>query len=336
MSRLTSLVAIGLLFGVTAAHGAETISENFDFGLGFSDGTWNFTENSGNNTPTTQGDFTFTPTAVRLNYSPTGPTFSNRTLTDGSGVSGVAYVSQDGVSNFTVDVTGSYDGIAPLDVNLLSPGYQLTVEITQLSIYGARESRFPPDPVQTTLAWQELTSGHGQNSPSVPLVDVGPAPATINIAGNYTQLVWDVPDYSVPVTSLNTPFTRSFQILNSSVNDYRLIDGLEVKGRVILTYNSIAPAEDADFDDDDDVDGNDFLIWQRGVGGANGTGNANGNADDDTDVDGNDLAIWKSEFGTPQAASAASPVPEPAGVLLATLGILGLGLTRSRRPFSRR
>jgi hypothetical protein len=89
--------------------------------------------------------------------------------------------------------------------------------------------------------------------------------------------------------------------------------------------------QDADFDGDNDVDGADFLIWQRGMGGANVT-NADGNADGDADVDADDLAIWKTKFGmTPQAVNV-SAIPEP-GVL--TLGGMSLativGLVRRRR-----
>jgi hypothetical protein len=56
---------------------------------------------------------------------------------------------------------------------------------------------------------------------------------------------------------------------------------------------------DADFDEDSDVDGNDFLIWQRGViptGTLTGT-NATGDANADTNVDGADLNFWKVATG---------------------------------------
>jgi hypothetical protein len=58
----------------------------------------------------------------------------------------------------------------------------------------------------------------------------------------------------------------------------------------------------ADFNSDGDVDGGDFLAWQRGYGTQ--TPNAvksDGDADDDLDVDGNDLAFWGSQFGTSSA-----------------------------------
>lgn len=76
--------------------------------------------------------------------------------------------------------------------------------------------------------------------------------------------------------------------------------------------------EDADFDNDDDVDGNDFLIWQRnyGTAGDNSQGNANG----DGAIDGADLAIWRSQFGSGGSATAAvSTIPEPAAASLLLL-----------------
>ena len=59
----------------------------------------------------------------------------------------------------------------------------------------------------------------------------------------------------------------------------------------------------ADFDNDGDVDGIDFLAWQRGLG-ASPAITSDGDADNDADVDGDDLAVWENQFG--QAASSAA------------------------------
>jgi hypothetical protein len=72
----------------------------------------------------------------------------------------------------------------------------------------------------------------------------------------------------------------------------------------------------ADFDSDGDVDGSDFLRWQRGVGASGSTANrANGDADLDFDVDGVDLAFWRSSFGgaatAPAAVAGARSVTQP-------------------------
>ena len=65
-----------------------------------------------------------------------------------------------------------------------------------------------------------------------------------------------------------------------------------------------APAT-GDFDNDSDVDGPDFLTWQRAYGLTAGATRADGDADADGDVDANDLAIWQMQFGAPQPAAAA-------------------------------
>ncbi|MBN1853134.1 MAG: PEP-CTERM sorting domain-containing protein [Pirellulales bacterium] len=80
--------------------------------------------------------------------------------------------------------------------------------------------------------------------------------------------------------------------------------------------------ENADFNADGDVDGADFLVWQRGFGTASGANPADGDANGDGAVNAADLAIWKSQFGTGGASAgglAGTAVPEPS-----TLGLAGL------------
>jgi hypothetical protein len=64
---------------------------------------------------------------------------------------------------------------------------------------------------------------------------------------------------------------------------------------------SVIPPEpsdlEADFDEDIDVDGTDFLTWQRGNGTTSSAGLSDGDANGDEAVNGIDLGIWKSEFG---------------------------------------
>jgi len=65
------------------------------------------------------------------------------------------------------------------------------------------------------------------------------------------------------------------------------------------TFNTSTPS--ADFDHDGDVDGNDFLVWQRGFG---------------AEFDATDLANWRSQFGSITATAAVGAVPEPASLVL--------------------
>jgi hypothetical protein len=90
-----------------------------------------------------------------------------------------------------------------------------------------------------------------------------------------------------------------------------------VNGRIdIGAFEVQAPS--ADFDGDGDVDGRDFLAWQRGYGTSAPTAvKSNGDADNDLDVDGNDLVVWRGQYGTGGLSALGSPLSageEGAGV----------------------
>jgi hypothetical protein len=100
-------------------------------------------------------------------------------------------------------------------------------------------------------------------------------------------------------------------------------------GWVYLVSNSLpAASSTADFDGDGDVDGADFLVWQRGAGA--GTTKLEGDANGDQVVDAADLTIWRAEFGYPNQA-ASQPTPEPSSAaMLAAASIAALGAARQR------
>jgi hypothetical protein len=75
-----------------------------------------------------------------------------------------------------------------------------------------------------------------------------------------------------------------------------------VGGRIDIgafEVQSETPPPSADFDGDGDVDGRDFLAWQRGFG-TSGATQGDGDADHDEDVDGDDLGVWQEQYGTSQ------------------------------------
>lgn len=98
---------------------------------------------------------------------------------------------------------------------------------------------------------------------------------------------------------------------------------------VVLTLNPNAPTPNADFNDDGVVNGNDFLIWQRGYGGPGGL--LQGDANGDNVVNAADLQVWKDQFGPPAAKGAVGAVPEPASLALLASAVGGLLLAQRRR-----
>ena len=76
----------------------------------------------------------------------------------------------------------------------------------------------------------------------------------------------------------------------------------------------LEPPLTADVDDDGDVDGNDLLVIQRGLGDA---------------YDGGDIAAWQAQFG--QGGGGVSAVPEPSSLTALAAGAAGVAWYRRRR-----
>jgi hypothetical protein len=104
------------------------------------------------------------------------------------------------------------------------------------------------------------------------------------------------------------PFLIALNLNVSDVSKYQL-GATEINAAAGLA---------ADFDADLDVDGRDFLLWQRTYGSAGSNLPADGSLD--KTVDAADLSIWKSQLGRqvtlPMAVTSGAAVPEPAAALL--------------------
>jgi hypothetical protein len=90
----------------------------------------------------------------------------------------------------------------------------------------------------------------------------------------------------------------------------------------------VSTPANANFNGDANIDGADFLIWQKGLGIGTGATLAQGDADGNGAVNEADLAIWKSQFGTPPAGGGAAPAPEPGAAILAGLALAGMAIRR--------
>ena len=119
-------------------------------------------------------------------------------------------------------------------------------------------------------------------------------------------------------------FFNDTSITHTSIdNDVRLHN--EILQHILDNLNY----EDADFDDNDLVDGKDFLKWQQNAGTLGGGSLPTGDANNDKDVNDLDFAIWEEQFAQmPAPAVAAAVVPEPSSILLLSLGFGLLGWRR--------
>jgi hypothetical protein len=95
--------------------------------------------------------------------------------------------------------------------------------------------------------------------------------------------------------------------------------GSAFPNQLVLTGFELA-ARPGDFDLDGDIDGIDFLAWQRGVGIAGTATVADGDANGDRIVDAADLAIWKANYA--KASLVAATVPEPTSAVISCLVLL--------------
>ncbi len=127
-----------------------------------------------------------------------------------------------------------------------------------------------------------------------------------NAAGNRKTFA---PTAIIPAGGI--PFGSIFFIRWVPTNISGANDGLAIDD-FSLTYNAMA-----DFDLDQDVDGKDFIMWQRGFVKKSGASITDGDANKDGAVDAVDLLLWKVMAGTTKDAPPIMAAPEPASGCLA-------------------
>lgn len=121
----------------------------------------------------------------------------------------------------------------------------------------------------------------------------------------------------------------------SSTSDFQAISGEIIHTTFDGLYPSdhypvevvldVTPKIFGDYDEDNDVDGTDFLVWQRAFGTTSFDSPADGNSDGTVDVE--DLDLWRDQFGTMVSSQTSAPwqaIPEPSTVLLLLGGEIAL------------
>jgi hypothetical protein len=133
-----------------------------------------------------------------------------------------------------------------------------------------------------------------------------------------------------------TDTSAVFGLPNDAVNQWATLFGTDHRHNPQGLADAVIQVASADFDEDGDINGIDFLAWQRGLGV--GASLEEGDANGDSQVNGADLAVWRFQFGaTGAVVPVSSAVPEPTGIALfaALAGLIRLGHCRrdaARRP----
>jgi hypothetical protein len=162
-------------------------------------------------------------------------------------------------------------------------------------------------------------------------------PLDVNNGGAAIYPGWDVEfaerEWAIPLDaqwSANEPFGPTFP--NPTFNFILWTDQGISDVTDAITYTLAAPPTvSGDFDGDQDVDGADFLVWQRNLGATSGATTAHGDATGDGAVNGADLAIWKTNFGRAPLVASARLAPEPGSTCAVAFALAALGAMRRRR-----
>lgn len=166
----------------------------------------------------------------------------------------------------------------------------------------------------------------------VPVAALATNGATLTIRGDLSILAGGAnPATTVYTVTAFTDVTRITGIRLQTLEDPSLPangPGRAGNGNFVLQEFHVdavdVAAPNADFDEDGVVDGADLARWRTnfGTGATHMQGNAN--ATQDVDVDGTDFLVWQRQLGgvSAMSTSAAVPEPGPSAVLLAAGGLL--------------
>ncbi|MEQ8210636.1 MAG: hypothetical protein RH917_12470 [Lacipirellulaceae bacterium] len=126
-------------------------------------------------------------------------------------------------------------------------------------------------------------------------------------------------DIWTPVETVN--------LLSGDVFTFTATDSYRIE-EITVETSVVSGTDNADFNSDSIVDGDDFLVWQLGFG--SGTTPAQGDANGSSSVDSADLVVWQAQYGTSPATLVTAPEPTCVGLAVAAV-IASLAVRSSRR-----
>jgi hypothetical protein len=223
----------------------------------------------------------------------------------------VGQLENDAGVDETIRWEASAVGVAPLVVTGLGPAAQAVQlqDISEVAANTGTGSTLSGDGIALSLDLSLLTG-----SQTLTLIDNRSTQAITGFFENGTT--GDL--YEEGAAVLGTGFDGAVTI------SYVGSSGIGSAGNDVVLSLLADSSPNADFDSDGDVDGADFLVWQRNVGAANPT-QSQGDADGNGVIDAADVAVWQTQFGPGTPAGA---VPEPAAVVLAGLALLATATRR--------
>ena len=221
------------------------------------------------------------------------------------------------LENMTTNVVNSQAGRRVL---LTTPNFANYTDIPLVSDFimdpiptsylAAGQVRFMDD--FSSIWWSLSWGGAGFTGSTTGLGGVG----TNDADGNFGPPV----NMALPSTTLQAlQFTGAANALSTTnLAQYALTAGAAIFiNNAGTSFTLVTPdPPSADFDGDGDIDGQDFLKWQRG--------------ESTNPLSSGDLELWQEQYGTPPPLSAVVAIPEPMSLYLLIVGLTARGLRRRR------